>query len=216
MDARLVALGVAIIAVSSGFAAYSLYAGMGSAAGASLSAIVFGGVLAAIGYTYRDPLSDAVLRYSSSISSVLLKVYEDMGLLGGESLRACLKDGKVLVVFSKKPVSCSEVEPGIGVSEASPYMAIPSEVASEGGDPQQAISELGFSERVSVKRSGESVSVELIGVKKELLGGGWRPLNPVQVLIPAYLSSSLGVSLERVEEEFAGGVYRAEFRVIEE
>jgi len=214
MDARLLTLGIGLLVSSAALAAYALYSGAPGIAGALLSSSVFGAVLAVMGYTYRDPLSETALKYAEGLAGLALKIYEDMGLLGTESLRTCISDGRVLVVYSARRVSCEDVRPGLGLAGGSPYIALATEEAGGAlGDPQQAISELGLASRVSVVREGSAFTVELAGVREELLSGGWRPMNLVQVAVLSRLSAAAGAPLERESEEFSDGVYRARFRV---
>jgi len=215
MDVRLAALGVVLLVASLGLLLYSLNAGLQSVAGVALSTSVLGGVVAALGITYRDPLGVALLRYSQSLNKVLTKVYEDLGLLERETLQTCRAEDGVLVVYTQKRVPCREVRPGVGLAGQVPYITVHvSKPAPETSDPQEALRELGLADVVRVYRSEGEVIVELVGVRRELVGGEWRPINPVQVLTAAILASAVGADLVREEEEYTGDVYRARFTVI--
>jgi len=215
LDVRLVAIGVSLLALSTGFLIYALSTNMQVVAGASLSVAVLGGVIATLGFTYRDPLSTAMLQYSRSLSQVLLKLYEDLELLSGEVLQTCRVEDGVLVVYAQRAVPCSEVKPGIGLAEQTPYIAFHvKESVAEPSDPQHVVRELGLADTVLVQSSSSEVYVELVRVRRELLGGEWRPFNPVQLLVAAYLTLALGSNLVRLSEEFSGGLYRVRFRVV--
>jgi len=216
MDLRLVSLGVGLLTVSAGFTLYSLYMGIGSLAGASLSMGVLGAVILVIGYTYRDPLSDIMQQYSNTALMLLAKIYEDLGLLNDEVIEACRTSEGVLVVYSKDPIQCSEAKPGLGLASGTPYMALlVRETQPETNDPEQVISKLGLAGNTIIHSNEGRIAVELVNVRKELITGGWRPLNPVQVLVPAYLALTLGKNVMLEHEEFNEGVYRGFFRVIE-
>jgi len=216
MDLRLVVLGVGLLTVSAGFTLYSLYMGVGSLAGASLSMSILGAVILVIGYTYRDPLSNTLQRYSDAASMLLVKIYEDLGLLSSEVIEACRTSEGVLVVYSKNPIQCSEARPGLGLAGSTPYIALlVKEAQPETGDPEQAISELGLAGSTIVHSGEGRIVVELASVRRELTAGGWMPLNPIQVLVPAYLALTLGKNIVLEREEFGEGVYRGFFRVVE-
>jgi len=215
MDVRLAALGIALLVSSLGLLLYSLNAGLQSVAGVALSTSVLGGVVAALGITYRDPLGAALLQYSRSLNKVLTKVYEDLGLLEREVLQVCRAEDGVLVVYAQKRVPCREVRPGVGLAEQVPYLAVQiGASAPETSDPQEALRELGLADVVRVYRSEGEVVAELVGIRRELVGEEWRPLNPVQVLTAAILASTVGADLVREEEEHTGDLYRARFRVL--
>lgn len=217
MDVRLVILGIGLLITSAGFTIYALYMGISSLAGVSLSIAVLGGVFVTIGYTYRDPLGNVLLRYNSLVLTILLKIYEDLELLNRENIQICKMDNDVLVVYSRGSIPCREAKPGLGLVNNSPYMAfLFRETSPETVDPIQIINELGLANNVSIYRSGDRIVVELIGIRRELVEDGWKPLNPIQILVPAYLSLALGNSLVRESEEFSEGVYRATFKVISE
>jgi len=215
MDVRLASLGIVLLIASLGLLLYSLNAGLQSVAGVALSTSVLGGVVAALGITYRDPLGVALLQYSRSLNKVLTKVYEDLGLLERETLQVCRAEDGVLVVYTQKRVPCREVRPGVGLAGQVPYIAVHIRgPVSEASDPQEALRELGLADIVRAYRSENEVVVELVGIRRELVGGEWRPINPVQVLTAAMLASAVGASLVREEEEYTGDLYRARFRVI--
>jgi len=215
MDVRLAALGVALLVASLGLLLYSLNAGLQSVAGVALSTSVLGGVLAALGITYRDPFSTALLRYSRSLNKGLTKVYEDLGLLGREVLHVCRGEDGVLVVYAQKRVPCGEVRPGVGLAGQVPYVAVQiSGPAPETSDPQEALRELGLADAIRVYRSESEVVAELVGIRRELVGEEWGPINPIQVLTAAILASAVGADLVREEEEYTGGLYRARFKVL--
>jgi hypothetical protein len=215
MDTRYVILGLSILSIMAGFIIYGLYTGMESLIGVALSLAVLGGVFVTVGYTYHDPLSDVLLKYSDLISQVVLKIYEDLELLGREKIHTCLRNDGVLVVYARNNIPCSDVEPGFGLYRNTPYIAfLLKKEGIESSEPREVISSLGLADNVVVFRDEKHVSINLSRLRKELLRDGWKPLNPIQVLVPAYLSLSIGSDLVCEKEEFNEGIYRAVYRVV--
>lgn len=216
MDTRLVTLGVGVTIISVGFTIYGLITSNNSLAGVSLSTLVLGLTLATLGLTYSDPLSEALNNYSKLLSSALIKVYEDLGLINEVVMRTCFKDGVTYVIFSKSMLPCSDVSPGLGVVKGVPYIAFSlNNLTVEAEDLEAALTKFGIANAVSVKEEAGELVVELRGVRKDLISGGWRPLNPVQVLLPAYITSYLRKGVAVTKQEFVEGLYRVRLKVVE-
>jgi len=215
MDIRLIAIGIILLITSLSIFLYSLTVGMQSVAGVALSTSVLGGVITALGLTYRDPFGITLLLYSRSLNQILSKVYEDLGLLNKETLQTCKVEEGVMVIYTQKRISCNDVKSGIGLAGQIPYIAIHiSGPTPEPSDPQEAIRELGLADIVHVYRSDSEIVVELVGIRREIVGEEWRPLNPIQILIAAYLTLTTGDNMVREGEEYSRGFYRARFRVV--
>ncbi len=217
MDARFIALGVSLLMVSVGFTIYGIISGLDMLTGVALSTAVLGGTLAVIGVTYRDPFTEAVRVYSDVLSSPLVKIVEDLGLLSKGVVQSCVDEGRVYVLLAEKPVRpCRGLAPGLGFNGESVYLSFLLQYPSyEGLELDELLMNQGLAQLADVKRGGGSILVELRGLRRELLREEWRPINPYRLLVPAYASALYGWNYIVSREEWSEDHYRAELRVLE-
>lgn len=215
MDNRFVTLGVIVIVVSTGFLVYGVAIGEPVVTGSALSMIILGMVFTAVGLTYRDPLTSLLWTYSQTLSSGLVKIYEDLGLLEKSAVSACMSGEMVYIVFSRQPVSCEDVKPGLGVSAGVPYLALAGRPFETGGeDLDAAIMKSGLAQYALVTREGDAVTVDLRGTHNASVHTGRRPLSLYQVLIPLIVASYYSSNVVVVDEDLGDDYYRAVLRVV--
>lgn len=215
VDSRFVTLGVTVIVVSTGFLVYGVVTGEPVITGSALSMIILGMVFAAIGLTYRDPLTGLLWAYGRILSSGLVKIYEDLGLLEESSISACVNGDLVYIVFSRKPFGCDGVKPGIGVRAGAPYLALSGEPLSTGGeDLDNIIMRSGLAQYAIVSKDGDVLKVDLRGISHPRESGLKRPLNLYQIIIPLLLASHYSSNVEILEEDLGDDYYRAIFKVV--
>ena len=213
LDNRLVALGAVILVVSTGFLAYGLLASYPQLSGSALSSAILGMVFMAIGLTYRDPLSSLLSTYSKTITVPLVKLVEDLGLINGGTIQACVSEDSVTIVYTGKTLPCDRVKPGLGVVDQTPYIALKSDRPILEEDLETALSKTGIAQTVLVTNKGKTVTVELHGLPPSMKGE-LKPLNPYQVITPTYTAVHLGKNIRLEEEEYGEDYYRAVYGVI--
>ena len=215
MDNRFVTLGMIVIVVSIGFLVYGVVTGEPVITGSALAMVILGMVFTAIGLTYRDPLTGLLRVYSGILSTGLVKIYEDLGLLEESATRACFNGNLVHIVFSRKPVECEGIKPGVGVKSGVPYISLAGEPLSTGGeDLDTAIMRSGLAQYAVVMREGDTVTVDLRGTPFPGEPVGRRPLNLYQVIVPFLAASHYSSNIEVVEEDLGDDYYRAVLRVV--
>ncbi|MEB3846102.1 MAG: hypothetical protein GSR83_03535 [Desulfurococcales archaeon] len=215
MDNRLVTLGVIIIVVSTGFLVYGAIIDEPEISGSALTMAILGMVLSAIGLTYRDPLTGLLKVYSNILSSPLVRIYEDLGLIDGSYTVACYSRDLVHVVFSRKTLRCEKVKPGVGVMEETPYIAFAGKPLETGGDDLDTfIMKSGLAQYAVVSKEGETVTVDLRGTLFPEDLGGKKPLNLYQVMVPFFVASHYSSDIEVVDEDLGQGYYKAVFKVM--
>ncbi len=216
MDTRLITLGVMIIVVSTGFLVYGAMTGAEIVTGSALASMIPGLVFTVIGLTYRDPVVNILSRYASTLSSGLVKTYEDLGLLDNPSIKACYSKDSIWIVFSREPIECGNLKPGLGVEKNVPYLSLyarPIEVAEE--DLSTVLMRNGLAHYAMVTRDEDRVVVDLHGTLNPSISGGRAPLNLYQVLIPLYVASYYSRHVMLAEEELGEDYYKAVFEVVD-
>lgn len=123
MNMRLLVLGLNILVVSILLVVYGILIGDNGLVGIALSTSIIGGVLVVYSTTPQDPSITALMSYSEILTNAIISTLEDLDLL--ESQICVIKRGNhVLLVYSKNPCPI-EVDPGVGFTSGSPYLAIP-------------------------------------------------------------------------------------------
>jgi len=208
MDRRLAALGILTASVSAIFAALGLLTGYATITGAALSFLILGAALTFMGATFREPLLDLYTSAVASYSRVVVRALEDLGLASNPAVYGCVKSGsEVLVTFSGRGLSCSEVDVGIGMSGAGPYVAVPVAIPADYAGPRlsEYIEVLGLAKRCELAVEGSTAVVELRGVNRGVAAG---PANPVRLITVAVAALALGSDVRVSEESLEGDVYR--------
>jgi hypothetical protein len=213
LDNRLVALGAVILVISMGFLAYGLLASYPQLSGSALSSAILGMVFMTIGLTYTDPLSSLLSIYNKTISVPLVKLVEDLGLISGGTLQACVSEDTVTIVYARKTLPCRKIKPGLGIVDQTPYIALKSQAPLLTEDLEGALSKTGIARAVLVRNTGKNITIELHGLPLGI-EGELKPLNLYQVVIPIYTATYLGENIRLEEEEYGEDYYKAVYGVI--
>jgi hypothetical protein len=120
---RLLVLGINILIASALLVVYGLLIGDSGLVGIGLSTSILGGVLAIYSTIPQDPSLVALANYSNLLVNAVTSTLEDLDLLEPQ-ICAIKRSDSTLLVYSKIPCPL-EVDPGIGFSGGSPYLAIP-------------------------------------------------------------------------------------------
>ena len=189
--------------------------------GVSLSLLVYGLTLVAVGLSLKIPVLESLYRYSSSSSLFYTRLLEDLGLQSSHIVYTC--PDKHLVVYSKSLIECNNVLPGIGIWEDSPYIGIPFSIKGEEGgeetgtsDLSTSIYNLGFSRNVRTYTRDKNIVVELLGLYRESLNLLIGPVNPVRTTIVGTISRVIGRPVIVEREELHENSFVMEVRVLEE
>ena len=129
MNMRLLILGINVLVVSVLLVVYGILVGDSGLVGIALSTSIVGGVLVVYSTTPQDPSITALTGYSEILVNAITSTLEDLDLLESQ---VCVvkKSDSVLLVYSKIPCPI-EVDPGVGFTGGSPYLAIPLRTLSE-------------------------------------------------------------------------------------
>ena len=212
MDTRLVALGASIIASATILGLYGWVSSSSQALGVAFSLAVLGFTVLVMGASHQEPLSEALQDYSTMLGKTLLGIYEDLGLVGAGIVQGCVQGDTVYLVFSRKPLGCDNIAPGVGVEKGISYIAVAAGPREEVPGLEELATRLGLARTVLVEEEGASVVVEVVQPSQALLGGEWAPLNPVQLLVLASATARYGrIVVEG--QEYLGDLYRVRLRV---
>jgi len=204
---KLLVLGINIVIASILLLAYGLVMAMPSVIGVSMSMAVIGGVIAVYSSLPRDPEAGFLLSYVKTLVNGLTAAIEDLDLLDAHSSIVRSGAGTLLIV-SRAP--CVEnVDPGLGFSQGSPYIAIPLESLStvfEGVSAEDVesflravlVDELSICRAVSVSVEGNIYRVALSGLSDLLKEFTRYPLDPYTVVTLLALSRVAGARCVRL------------------
>ena len=214
MDARFVALGNTIIVVSAILIAYSLMTGAGQLLGVAFSTSILGVVVLVVGVSYHEPLSESLQIYSRSLHSALVRIHEDLGFTGSSLVEGCRDGDRVYIVFSRKPIPCDRLSPGLGSSQGQPYLALLVEGFNL-SNIYELVARYGVAGSITVSRRNNRISVDVVRPSRNLFSGEWAPLNLLQILVVSGIVKHYGVDIVVEKQEYSGEVYHVECRVLE-
>jgi hypothetical protein len=123
LNTRLLILGLNILVVSLLLVVYGVLVGDNGLVGVAVSLGIVGGVLVVYSTTPQDPSIIALTSYSEILVNATTSALEDLDLLE-PSICAIRRADLTLLVYSKTPCPV-EVDPGLGFTSGSPYLAIP-------------------------------------------------------------------------------------------
>jgi hypothetical protein len=198
-------LGINIVVVAVLLAVYSFMIMDTGLLGVAISLALVGGVMVVYSTAPQDPTTNFLLNYSKNLVNVLTSSLEDLDLLDSKIWIARRSD-TTLAVFSRTPC-LEDVDPGIGFSGGSPYIAIPIEIpAIEYAETVSAessedigrmlrsllIDEFSICRNVDVSYEDGLYRVTVIGLSSSLNEFMKYPLDPYTVITLATISRVLG------------------------
>lgn len=205
------------------FSVYGVMAKDSRITGVALSFMILGITFLVLGATYSRPLEELLKQYSIDLNAFTTKVIEDMGVISSGRTRLCLDS--YLVVFSEKPVNCSNITAGVGVQNDVFYVAIPmanfvqamSRVIGEEPNLANAVKKFVVDTfnlcRFLLISTEENIIVvemnDLADLTKELIG---HPTNIVRLGIIAVIAVHLKSNVEVVEEIATTNSYKLKVR----
>lgn len=209
---RLLVLGVNVLVVSVLLVAYGFLVGESGLVGVGFSASILGGVLAVYSTIPQDPSVVALVNYSSLLLNAVTSVLEDLDLLDPQ-VCAIRRGDVTLLVYSETPCPF-KVDPGVGFSGGSPYLAIPTSTPStlyeatgeststllERSLTALLVDEFSVCKGVRVEEEAGQYVVYITGladVSKQFLE---RPLDPYTLLVLTVSSGVLAATCVRLIE----------------
>ena len=196
-------LGINIVVVAVLLAVYSFVIMDTGLLGVAISLALVGGVMVVYSTAPQDPTTNFLLNYSKNLVNVLTSSLEDLDLLDSNIWIARRSD-TTLAVFSRTPC-IEDVDPGIGFSGGSPYIAIPIEVPAteytasvESSEDVERmlrsllIDEFSICRNVDVSYEDGLYRVTVIGLSSSLNEFMKYPLDPYTVITLATISRVLG------------------------
>lgn len=226
MESRYLFAGLTIVSIALVFTLYGMMFHIYPVMGVSLSALVIGIAVTVIGATYSEPAEDILRHILSDIDMFVVRVLEDMGIVGGHNVKICLEN--MLAVFYEKPVECRNAAPGIGMASGAPYIAIPLDSISrymgyvfEGVDlvdmlKKLLIDILGVCRSIVITKAGNTISVELVDLTDKGFEYLATPMNPLRLLIPLAVTQSFRLDVEVSEEILTQTGYTMKLRLLGE
>ena len=228
MEYRYVITGASIIAISTVFMIFSLLTSNNVVLGISLSTLVLGVVLLALGLTYIEPVSELMRYYVSDLDIFTTRILEDMGIASNYRFKVCFNEGRVFAVFTNGGIKCSDINLGVGIIGDSAYVAIPlTNVVSridkllEASRPELIdyvrevlVSTYGICRDVRVRRESDLVTVELILMSREAKQLMKTPINPPRMTTLSALARYFNSSVEIVEEDIVGDNYVLKVKIV--
>ena len=228
MEYRYVITGASIIAISTVFMIFSLLTGNNVVLGISLSTLVLGVVLLALGLTYIEPVSELMRYYVSDLDIFTTRILEDMGIASNYRFKVCFNEGRVFAIFTNGGIKCSDINLGVGIIGDSAYVAIPlTNVVSridkllEASRPELIdyvrevlVSTYGICRDVRVRRESDLVTVELILMSREAKQLMKTPINPPRMTTLSALARYFNSSVEIVEEDIVGDNYVLKVKIV--
>lgn len=215
MNARLFVFGINIIVISLILVVYSVLVSDNSLIGVAVSVGLVGGVLVVYSTTPQDPSVMALTSYSEILVNAVTSTLEDLDLLES-NICAVRRTNNTLLVYSKTPCPI-EVDPGLGFTSGSPYLAIPvktpielTESSSEPAVTQLErnlvtllVDEYSACRTVRVEEEGGFIRVYIAGLAETLRQYCERPVDPYALLVLALASSILGARCIRLVDKKA-------------
>jgi len=214
MTPQLFIFGLNIIVISLFLALYGLMSGVNSLIGVASSLGVLGGVFIVYSRIPRDPTITALVNYSKYFLNqlrVLLKT-----LIYWIQIYVLLeKEMNCWAVYSKIPCPI-QVDPGVGFTGGSPYLAIPIEIPLvEGfeatGTVDQAtlermlrtiiVDELGMARELGLTITGNTYHVYIHGLIEVLKDYSKYPVDPYVIVTAAIIAYTTSASSIRVVEK---------------
>ncbi len=228
MEVRYVAIGSSVTAVAATFLGFGIVTGEQVVAGVSISSLVLGITILALGLTYVEPATELMRYYGSDLSALTSRFLEDLGIAGRHVLRTCFVDGGIVAVYSRKPLGCKGVRVGLGVSGGNPYLGVPVEgIASSLSPPanpgvmegltdylrDHLIKSFRLCRDVTVTAGDGGVlriELRLNEMGRQLLRS---PVNLVRLAAVVAVSKYFGRNVEVVDEVVTGGTYLMTLRL---
>lgn len=219
MDYRYLVIAGNIILFSALFIIIGLMGNATIIVGAALSMLTLGIVIFVIGLTYTEPLGMLYRKYSDELNRVMIKLLEDLDLVGNHIVRTCKVDDQVFILFSKKDLECTNINVGIGLAGNNAYLALPVDELIVIGKQEFARGDLseilrfylvtyyGICRDVIVDTEGNEVKVSLIGLPRDMIRLVKQPINPLKILIPALTTISLKSDTIILNEELLEDTY---------
>jgi len=202
VNTSLLILGLNIVVVSALLSLYGLIIGDSGLVGIAASLGLAGGVIVAYSRAPQDPSTTSLLNYSKALVNTVTSVLEDLDLLES-NICIARKDTELLMVYSKTPCPV-EVDPGLGFSSGSPYLAIPIETPSieitetsstsiteesiERVLRSLLVDDLTICRGVKVASEGESYRVFITGLAEYLKDFTKYPIDPYTMLVLTIVS----------------------------
>jgi hypothetical protein len=196
-------LGINIVVVAVLLAVYSFVIMDTGLLGVAISLALVGGVMVVYSTAPQDPTTNFLLNYSKNLVNVLTSSLEDLDLLDSK-IWITRRSDTTLAVFSRTPC-LEDVDPGIGFSGGSPYIAIPIEIPAteytasvEGSEDVEKmlrsllIDEFSICRNVDVSYEDGLYRVTVIGLSSSLNEFMKYPLDPYTVITLATISRVLG------------------------
>lgn len=215
MNTRLLILGLNILVVSLLLVVYGVLVGDNGLVGVAVSLGIVGGVLVVYSTTPQDPSIMALTSYSEILVNATTSALEDLDLLE-PSICAIRRADLTLLVYSKTPCPV-EVDPGLGFTSGSPYLAIPVktpiELTESSSEPvviqlernlvTLLVDEYSACRSVRVEEEGGFIRVYITGLAETLRQYCERPVDPYALLVLALASSILGARCIRLVDKKA-------------
>ncbi|RLG82186.1 MAG: hypothetical protein DRO40_08275 [Thermoprotei archaeon] len=228
MEYRYLLAGINISLISIVFIVFGIFSGNSIVLGISLSTLVLGVLLITIGLTYVPPLHDLLKTYSNDLTMFANKLLEDSGLISSHEIRICYNKDIIQAVFTNGAIDCRKVLPGIGIVDNVPYISFPvKDIVSileteysigEGIELRDYLKDILVnryivSRDIIVDRENSVFKIELWSLTKdakELLN---KPVNPIRIIVPVFVSRFFERNIIVMDEEIIGNNYVIKMRV---
>lgn len=215
MNTRLLVLGVNIIVVSALLAVYGILVGNSGLVGIALSVGILGGILVVYSTTPQDPSVVALASYSEILVNAVTSTLEDLDLLESR-ICAVKRDNYTYLVYSKTTCPLG-VDPGVGFTGGSPYLAIPASTPSvlveSSSEPTSSttllerslteilVGEFSACRGVRVEEEGGFYRVHIMGLTGLLKQYLERPVDPFTLFVLVVSSEILRAGCVKLIEK---------------
>jgi len=213
LNTRLLIFGLNVLVISLILVVYGVVVGDNGLVGVAVSIGLVGGVLVVYSTTPQDPSIMALTSYSDILVNAVTSALEDLDLLES-SICTVRRTDATLLVYSKTPCPI-EVDPGLGFTSGSPYLAIPVKTPSEviESTSESAITllernlvtilvdEYSACRSVRVEEEGGFIRVYITGLVETLKQYCERPLDPYVLLVLSSASRILGARCIRLVDK---------------
>ena len=195
MISRLLILGLNIIILATLLGAYGLIVGDNGLIGVSASMGLVGGVLVIYSSAPVEASTSSLMSYTGTLVNAVTSTLEDLDLLDS-NICSIRKRDMYLLVFSKVPCPL-RVDPGIGFTGGSPYLAIPieplpietpgssSELSDKAIEDQLRsilVDELSICKSVRVESESGLYRVQISGLNEQLREYVEYPVDPYTII----------------------------------
>ena len=229
MEYRYLLAGINISLVSIVFIVFGIFSGNSIVLGVSLSMLILGILLTTIGLTYVPPLHDLLKTYSNDLTVFANKLLEDSGLVSSHEIRICYSKDIIQAVFANGAIDCGKVLPGIGIVNNVSYISFPvKDIVSvleteysigEGVDLRDYLKDIlvnryVVSRDIIVDRENGVFKIELWSLTKDARDLLNKPINPIRIIVPVFVSRFFEKNIIVIDEEIVGNNYIIKMKVV--